>query len=110
MTDKPWKATERAVAGILGGRRVPITGRQRGDAPDVAHQVFSVEVKHRQNIPAWLKDAVAQAVAAATPQQLPLAVLHEAGQRHGNDLVVIPLSKFTAWYGPIQTPEGELVG
>ena len=110
MSEKAFKRTERAVAARLGGKRVPITGRQRGDVPDVAHPLYSVEVKHRQSIPAWLKDAVSQAVAASTPQQIPIVVLHEAGQRHGNDLVVIPLSEFTAWYGAVSTPEGEMLG
>ena len=110
MTDKPWKRTERAIAAHLGGRRVPITGRQRGDVPDVAHPLFAVEVKHRACLPLWLKTAMVQAVAAATPQQLPMVVLHEAGQRHGNDLVVMAMSEFTAWYGAVRMPQGEVVG
>ena len=51
MTDKSWKATGRAVAARPGGERVPVTGRQRGDVPDVAHGWLSIEVKHRQTPP-----------------------------------------------------------
>lgn len=31
MTEKSWKATERAIASKLGGKRVPVSGRGRGD-------------------------------------------------------------------------------
>jgi len=108
MTDKAWKATERAVAAHLGGRRVPITGRQRGDAPDVAHPTYSIEVKHRRILPGWLLAAMAQARAASRGDQLPLVVLHEGGRRHLSDLVVIPMAYFTRWYGEIRTPQGDV--
>ena len=99
MSDKRWKATERAVAARLGGRRVPITGRQRGDVPDVQHDWLSVEVKHRSKLPAWLHDAMSQAVAAQREGQLPVVVLHEAGQRHGDDFVCVRLCDFAQWFG-----------
>ncbi|MCL4533913.1 MAG: hypothetical protein M1370_01970 [Bacteroidetes bacterium] len=100
MADKPWKATERAVAARLGGHRVPITGRQRGDVPDVAHEWLSIEAKERKALPAWLKDAVRQAVAASTPAMLPVVVLHELGARHKDDLVLMALDDFECWFGP----------
>jgi len=99
MTDRPWKRTERLVATRLGGRRVPITGRQRGDVPDVAHPWLSIECKHRQALPEWLKTAMQQARAAARDGQLPVAVLHEAGERHGRDIVCMSLADFEAWFG-----------
>jgi hypothetical protein len=86
---KTWKAVERAVARRLGGRRVPVTGR--GGAPDVEHERFAVEVKHRKELPAWLKEAMAQAEAAARDGKVPVVVLHERGQRHADDLVVLRL-------------------
>ena len=100
MTDAPWKATERHVAGILGGKRVPITGRQRGDTPDVAHPWLSVEVKHRKSLPAWLDEALDQAAAASDGgTRLPVAILHEAGERHGRDVVLVRLADFREWFG-----------
>jgi hypothetical protein len=33
----PWKRTERSIATRLGGQRVPVSGRARRDAPDIAH-------------------------------------------------------------------------
>jgi hypothetical protein len=86
---KTWKAVERAVARRLGGRRVPVTGR--GGAPDVEHERLAVEVKHRKELPRWLKHAMVQAEAAARDGKVPVVVLHERGQRHADDLVVLRL-------------------
>ncbi len=61
MSQSTWKRTERDIAGIIGGERVPITGRTRGDTPDVWHDRLAVEVKHRQSIPGWLTTALTQA-------------------------------------------------
>ena len=99
MSDKRWKQTERKIAALLGGRRVPVSGRGRGDAPDVAHRWLSIEVKDRATLPAWLLDALAQAEASATPAQLPVAVLHRAGDRHDHALVVLRLADFVDWFG-----------
>jgi len=110
MTDKRWKATERRIAALLGGRRVPVSGRGRGDAPDIAHPWLSLEVKDRATLPAWLLDALDQAEGAAIPAQLPAAVLHRAGDRHDAALVVLRLSDFAAWFDPArrvaQSPKG----
>lgn len=100
-----WKATEREVARHLGGKRVPITGRQRGDVPDVAHDVYSLEIKHRKVIPAWIENAMAQARAAARPGQLPLAIIHQHGRRHADNLVVLRMSDFIEWYGDLPDEE-----
>jgi len=64
MSRATWKRTERSIAGLIGGERVPVSGRQRGDHPDVQHDWLSVEVKHRQSIPQWLTTALTQARAA----------------------------------------------
>lgn len=95
MADRAWKRTERAVARALGGARVPVTGRARGDVADVAHPRFAVEVKHRASLPRWLLAAVAQARAAARDGQRPLVVLHQAGARYDDDLVVLRLADWT---------------
>jgi hypothetical protein len=90
--DRAWKRSERRVAAIIGGERVPVSGRQRGDVPDIAHPTLSVEVKHRRAIPAWLLTAMAQASAAARPDQTPVAILHRHGARHRDDLAVMRLA------------------
>jgi uncharacterized protein YfaP (DUF2135 family) len=96
-----WKATERKVAALLGGQRVPVTGRARGDAPDIAHPDWSVEVKHRQALPSWLHAAMRQADAARQQQQRSIVVLHAAGDRFTDALVVMKLSDFIG-----MTPRG----
>jgi len=95
-----WKAVERSIAKIVGGERVPITGRQRGSAPDVAHEWLGIEIKHRKQLPAWLHDAMAQAVACSdNGDKLPIVVLHEKGRRHADDFVVVKLSDFVDHFG-----------
>jgi len=95
-----WKAVERSIAKIVGGERVPITGRQRGSAPDVAHEWLGIEIKHRKQLPAWLHDAMAQAVACSdNGDKLPIVVLHEKGRRHDDDFVVVRLSDFVDHFG-----------
>jgi hypothetical protein len=98
-----WKATERYVAQVFGGRRMG----PGGDRADVRSRWLCVEVKHRGVLPSWLKDAVAQALSYAGPAQLALAVLHEAGSRHRNDLVVLRLSDFEQWFGALELPDLE---
>lgn len=91
-----WKRTERRIAAELGGQRVPVTGRSRGDAPDIEHDRFSIEVKERQELPGWLRDAMAQAVAAATGDRIPVTILHERGQRYRDCYAVVRLSDLAA--------------
>ncbi len=105
MSKNPdWKRTERKIAAQLGGQRVPVTGRARGDAPDIRHAWLSIEAKHRAKLPEWLHDAMRQAEASQQAAQLPIVVLHESGQRHGQDLVVLRLADFTAWFGAGEPP------
>lgn len=91
MSRQTWKRTERAIAGRLGGVRVPVSGRSRGDAPDVAHPRLAIECKHRRSLPAWLREAMAQAHAAAGPDEIPVAILHEHGRRHADNLCLVRL-------------------
>lgn len=53
-----WKAVERAVAATIGGTRIPVSGRARGDAPDIAHPLWSVEVKHRKKLPGFFAEKI----------------------------------------------------
>ncbi len=97
MTNRDrWKRTERRIAAELGGQRVPVTGRSRGDAPDIAHDRFGIEIKERGAVPAWLHDAMAQAVAAATGDRIPVAVLHERGQKYRDCYALIRLADLAA--------------
>ena len=98
MADKTWKHTERAIAARLGGKRLGATGRA---GADVVNDWLAVEVKHRKRLPAWLRDALDQARTGAG-ERLPVVVLHEAGQRHADDLVVLRLADFEDWFGDVR--------
>lgn len=97
-----WKNTERQIARHLNGERVPITGRQRGSAPDIAHDWLSIEAKHREKLPGWLHDAMKQAEASKRGNQLPIVVLHEKGKRHRDNFVIVRLGDFVDWFGDNQ--------
>jgi hypothetical protein len=94
---KDWKACERRVAELLGGHRAPVSGRRRGYTPDIEHPTLSVEVKSRKKIPAWLEDALRQAEMSAKKGRLPIAVLHQDGQRYPDSLVVLRLRDFSKY-------------
>ena len=94
---KDWKACERKVAALLGGTRVPVSGRGRGHSPDIHHGSFSIEVKSRKKFPAWLEDAMRQAEASARDGQLPVAVLHQDGCKYRDCFVVCRLGAFARY-------------
>lgn len=96
MPEKPWKFTERKVAALLGGTRVPITGRR---GPDIEHKWLAPEVKQRKEIPLWLAEAMQQAEIGCPPGKLPIVVIHEQGWCYSDSLVVMRLSEFTKWFG-----------
>ena len=77
-----WKAIERWWAELLGGKRVPITGRQRGDAPDIEHPTLSIEVKAGKTISTRLSDGMEQAKASIVGDQLPILCVTQS--RKGN--------------------------
>lgn len=94
-----WKMVERKIAGLLGGERIPVTGRQRGDAPDIKHSHLSVEVKHRKALPDWLLDAMRQAQASRKGKQLPVVILHGKNTKYAESMVLVRLDDFVEWYG-----------
>ncbi len=108
MTSNPqWKRVERQIAAMLGGRRVPVTGRTRGDAPDVEHPAYSLEVKSRNTIPGWLSEAVEQAVASARDNRVPVVVVHTNGKRYADALAVVRLADFQRITGHSETETNE---
>lgn len=105
---KRWKATERTVAKILHGVRVPITGRQRGDVPDVEHPFFSIEVKDRQSLPSWLMDAMNQADASIRGDKIPIVVLHQKGIQNNKNLAIMRLGNVSEMYKKIESLEHQV--
>lgn len=96
MNRGTWKAAERRWAKDLNGLRVPVSGRQRGDQPDVQHERYSVEVKAGRVLSTRLQVALEQARAAARDGQVPLvAIEHSRLGRNGNlRCVLLELSDF----------------
>lgn len=92
-----WKSVERAIAKRLNGKRLGATGKATAD---VVNDWLSVEVKHRRVLPDWLKDALGQAANGAEGR-LPIVVLHESGQRHADDLVLMRLADFEDWFSEV---------
>jgi hypothetical protein len=78
-----WKASERRMAARMGGKRVPVSGRQRGDQPDIADATIadiplSIEHKYgRRILSARLHEALDQADAAKRSQDEIAAVTVE---------------------------------
>lgn len=98
-----WKSFESFIGRFLTAlhgrakpsRRVPVTGRTRGDAPDVDDPVFAIEAKHGRQIPKLLLTAMAQADAAAAfylkrdeGERIPMVVMHPHGGRNEESLVI----------------------
>ncbi len=94
---KDWKACERRIAELLGGQRVPVSGRTRGDCPDIAHERLSIEVKSRKRLPDWLEEALRQAEVSSRDGQMPIAVFHQDGRRYADCLVVLRLKDFIGY-------------
>jgi hypothetical protein len=81
------KRAERAVATMLGGKRVGIMGGE-----DVQHEVYSIEVKSRKShsVFSWFR----QCINNNKDKKIPMLVLHEHGKRHENDLVCLSMKDF----------------
>ena len=96
-----WKAIERQWAERLDGKRVPITGRTRGDAPDVAHERWSIEVKAGRVMSMRLQEAVEQADASCKEGQTPIVCITQTeGRGKPNENFV--LMRFDDWNKLVQ--------
>lgn len=108
-----WKCLERRLAALLGGKRVPVTGRsgkQGQESPDIEHPIFSIEVKHRGDIPKWLRHACQQAEASRKPHHLAaVAILHQKQQRLEDCAVVMPLRDLLAIQDLVSNPAKNVV-
>jgi hypothetical protein len=89
------KRTERAIAKKLSGIRRGIMGGH-----DVEAGPFAVEVKDRARFIG--SSFMAQAIKNCPSGKTPLVIVHETGQRHGGDLVMMRLADWNQWYGEIK--------
>lgn len=123
MTDEPakkartrsntstWKAVELALAKLLGGERVPVTGRTMGSAPDIDHADLAIEVKHGKSIPKLLQRAMTQAVAAQSfylkrgkGDRVPVVLFHPEHTRYDESYLIVRIKDLRALQR-IQLPE-----
>lgn len=103
MNRATWKARELWWAEQLGGRRVPVTGRSRGSAPDVEHETWAIEVKHGRVMSPRIREGMVQAMAAAagTDKTPLLCVTHTTGSGHrAEHYIVMRLCDWQAWMVP----------
>ncbi len=104
-----WKASERKMAAILGGQRVPVSGRERGHQPDidgvtVAGRRMAIEHKYGVAIlSSRINEAFKQAKAAArSNEDIPIVTVEDTGHGARNlRAVIIEAETFAAvvdWY------------
>ena len=75
-----WKNFERRVAKKLGGKRIPITGRE---CLDIDHPILDIECKHREGYPLWFLNAWRQANAG---KGIPVIAL---GKKYSNLILTV---------------------
>ena len=102
-----WKAKERELAKLLGGKRTGPTGK---DNPDVLHPTLAPELKTMKRLPKWLLNFVQQAVDNAPPDKLPFVVMQQKGMEWGDTLVVVRMRHWVEWYGDVHAQIGPQEG
>jgi hypothetical protein len=104
-----WKSLERFWAAKLGGKRVPVSGRTRGDQPDVEHPLWAIEVKSGKTLSSRLQEGMAQAVKSAEiaferepgkPKKIPLLCITHSrmGSKGSVHWVAMRLEDFEKMY------------
>jgi hypothetical protein len=101
MTDTAWKAWERRVATIFGGkRRGAYTGSAQGRKSDIIKPGWSIEVKllSRPNFSDLLAAALQAETNADQPTDIPVAVIKRKGDLDTQALVVMRLETFRQFF------------
>ncbi len=93
MGNKLWKATERKIAGMLGGKRIPVNSTD-GIKCDVDTGVLGIEVKERKKLPAFITKCMKQAVDNCPDGRVPSIVLHEKGDRYEDAMICFLIKDF----------------
>lgn len=101
MDRSVWKNWERKVAEWFGGdsvnaKRIPVTGRQSGDVPDVETIKFAIEVKAGKVVSSRTLKAVEQAKKAGiSTNKIPVVVqVHKVNKNVAVPLVTLDLATF----------------
>jgi hypothetical protein len=103
LADKFWKAVERRIAKLFGTERI---GAKNGNCqPDFINDWLVGEVVCHA-VPKWIraehKQALDRAYLLVDQDRLPILVIHEKGGSNDDDLVVLKLNDFTAWFGDVK--------
>ncbi len=101
MTDAAWKAFERRIASVFGGRRRGADTRTGGKGKsDVIAPGWSVECKlyGRPNYQLLLDAALQAEANADCPDDIPVACVKRKGDHDANALVVMRLETFQEWF------------
>lgn len=112
MDRSTWKNWERKVAEWFGGdsvnaKRIPVTGRQSGDVPDVETIKFAIEVKAGKVVSSRTLKAIDQAKkAGASTNKIPVVVqVHKVNKTVSVPLVTLDLATFLKITEPIRKEE-----
>lgn len=89
--------------GLGPSERVPVTGRTRGNAPDIKNPRFAIEQKHRKKLPVLVTGAFDQAIKSVRGDQIPIVILHEHGDPYLDSLVVVQLKDLPSLFPPEST-------
>lgn len=104
MASQAWKASERRIAAITGGKRVISEKGVRSGTEDVAHPTFSIESKHGKTVlSAFIRKAYEQAAKNAPDGKVPLVVLHPS--RSKRYYAVLDLEHLVNLLGDQHDPE-----
>jgi len=101
MTDKAWKAWERTVAAIFGGkRRGAYTGSNGHGKSDVIMPGWGIECKLLSNpdYQAMLEAARQAEKNRDHPGDIPIAVIKRKGGRTENALVIMRMETFREFF------------
>jgi hypothetical protein len=101
MTDTAWKAWERRVAAIFGGkRRGAYTGTTRGGKSDIIKTGWSIECKllSRPGFADLLAAALQAEANAEQPTDIPIGVIKRKGDFDTQALVVMRLERFREFF------------
>ena len=97
--DKSWKAFERRLAELVGGKRIPVTGERYG--ADVDAGPFVYQAKLRRGLPSYLRDWLRGITAAGARKNATGVVVWKAPHKPDDEAVVIlRLKDWQALHGP----------
>src|SRR3990167_10058572 len=101
MPSKRWKSVEMYYCRKLGGeRRGAQYGDMSGGKSDCADgMAYSAEIRHRKSVTfSMVREQVEKAEQRATPDQIPLSIVHIPGMKLEDGIVSMSWKSFYAWF------------